>query len=1004
MASFPTGNNFTLVISGTFHAPTVYQGDNDPSFPELMIPPYVFPTPPGYTGPYWHQGNTSGFDPAGALYWNNPSNPSAFYHGAPTQVYTASFALDFTGLLVGPVPAVTHSGVMQYTDPFGRVIYVNAPAVSPTADVAVSYSLSVPVHEYADFSFQTLPVPGVFRNKYLVVPAGSVFTISYTNSGGTVSTTSSATPSDVVLTFTEAELWVFVQPYRAVGLTAAATLTCNGAPYTFSRTQSYSVPQTLPNGTQIFFAESATYDYTNGIAVTTTGGGYNNFSTPGATDPPTRLYGYGKQSGHGASFVASHAKKVTLSGTMYGFGGGIYTDPPQNADFACKGSGPFVLVPMTPSCAFNYTQRAGSISEWVYTDVYSINEFGPIWANVDPSINLVGDIPDPILGRDVTFDSMTIHHLPSLVIDDFNGAVPGAWTSSGATVTTTSYTSIAATAGGASGTYTYSGTVPSLEAYRFANVVLNTQVGSNVPLTIAINGKNWAVTSGTAGMDKTIQIDLCCPTSQDGSASGSEDTAYPRVSYPSGTSITDSAHGGVTGVKKFEVSAIPNGETVQVKSLTGVRTTRANLDASMQGNGPYFAFDSGPSVGARLLLAEVDGAQGLEVLGNVAPGTSSFVDISLSGMVSAINGFPGWAAVDLAPSHVYYNNNLPAGSLYGAYNSGVVNKDVTGVTTLQATALFRTADTYPGDDAGNTLNFILWERGEMHGLTLDSSGQPVTGATVTTSPNGGSATSDSLAYFQCGTPWLRPAYGLMGGVYTIVQSGQTGEGILRKKTRALGAPSGTGKNPWNLEHVNGRYSKVDIESGNVVFYGSDHSVPLPGWAIVTPVTSTGDCVDPRIAWDHRGILYLVYARASMGSVGVYTRMSWDFGSSWSSEEPLGITNGYHPTICATQVGIVFTGAFIYNSGTSGDGTLWGQLQFAGDPTTAPFIPSNPNPFQLLDNTGPPGAPLAVADDTFHVQLASDSPMRWLLVCRPSGASGTVDFESWDYCQTWTQVP
>ena len=801
---------------------------------------------------------------------------------------------------------------------------------------------------------------------------------------------------------------VGVAALNAVNRTASFGLSSNGQPFHFARTQSYSNPQSQVGGpgNPIILAESQTYDYASGIAVTTNGCGILQESVPPPFGHPG-IVGAARATGHGASFTSQCPKVVTLAGTIYGFGGGTYPNAPKNVDFFCRGGNPAVLVPCNPSCSFSYTQRGGSITEWIFSSpVYSISETGPIYANVDLAIGAVGDVADGLKGRDVSYDAITIAHAGTLPIDSFNNTVPGTWTSASATITTTSFTKIAATGAGGSGTYTYSGVVPSLEAYRFANIVLNTQVGANVALMIKINGKTWNVTSGpTPGVDKTVQIDLCCPTSQDGTATGSIDTAYPRITN-NGTSVTDSAHGGVTAVKTFTILGIPNGETVEVKSLTGIRTTRDSPRRDAPRNRSLLPLYQCRNCRLSALSRRGRTAdQGLELLGNASPGTISQADTTIAGLVTALNARPGITAVDLIPSppttgpQSYYNNQAPGCFLLGAANAGGLGLNFASAITLQAISLFDSCDTYPGDSSGNTLNFVVWERGEMHGLTLDSSGKPVAGAFVSTSPNAGTATSDSLAYYQCGSPWALPA--TPGPNYTIVQSGETGIASLRKKTRALGAPSASGTNPWNWEHRAGWYAKVDVESGDAVFYGSDYPIPAP-WRTTVRITNTGDVSDPRIAYDHRNVLYVVYAREIASVFSVYTRMSTDYGASWSAETPLGITktNAHHPTINGALNGIVVSAAYVPNSGSTGPGTIWGQIQFPGDLAPAALVSGGVTPFQFVDNTH---TPIAVIDDTFHIFLASDSPQRWLLVCTPPGGTGTVDYQSWDYCQTWTLI-
>lgn len=197
-------------------------------------------------------------------------------------------------------------------------------------------------------------------------------------------------------------------------------------------------------------------------------------------------------------------------------------------------------------------------------------------------------------------------------------------------------------------------------------------------------------------------------------------------------------------------------------------------------------------------------------------------------------------------------------------------------------------------------------------------------------------------------------------------------------------PVGTGmSNPWNLQDKQGRYHRVGVNSG-IQYLRSDSTVPKPGWAVTSQVTTNGADANPRQVLDERNRIHVLWER----SPNVLEAVSDDDGQTWGTPNTM-IPGGKHPTIAIGHDGSILRAAYV-------SGVLKGTYQAQGDTAaSAPFTFQKWNGSALVD--------ISVADDTFHIQQGHEGPARWLLASIESGDTDTSDWWSGDDGRTWTKI-
>ena len=196
-------------------------------------------------------------------------------------------------------------------------------------------------------------------------------------------------------------------------------------------------------------------------------------------------------------------------------------------------------------------------------------------------------------------------------------------------------------------------------------------------------------------------------------------------------------------------------------------------------------------------------------------------------------------------------------------------------------------------------------------------------------------------------------------------------------------------NPWTVCDDRGRYHKLTIEDGNAVYRRSKDS--RGAFEIDRQITSDGIDVRGRMAWDSntQRIMALI-ERPVTGTEKIYETHSDDDGYSWSSLV-LAFNSAYQPDCDWSKgQGAQVRGAFRYDSGTSGPGTIVAQFRDAGDTSFS-------GEFTLKDASN---VNLSVTDKGFHICLMDDGARVANLCCVIQGETASSDWYSTDDCRTW----
>jgi len=203
-------------------------------------------------------------------------------------------------------------------------------------------------------------------------------------------------------------------------------------------------------------------------------------------------------------------------------------------------------------------------------------------------------------------------------------------------------------------------------------------------------------------------------------------------------------------------------------------------------------------------------------------------------------------------------------------------------------------------------------------------------------------------------------------------------------------------NPFNSHHDQwGFYLRASVNSGNVFFNRSDHSVPVSGFNLTNiQVTSSGNDSDPRVNYDKTGPqrLYCTFARKTGSDYDTYASISTDDGATWGTPV-IVIPDGKHPHPPISQDGTLLIAAFVVTGGGP-DGTIQAKAQGVGDLALGSL-------FTFKDSTG---TDIAVMDDTFGISQGPDGQHRWIMAVVVSGDSGVSEWYSTDWdARTWTRV-
>ena len=165
---------------------------------------------------------------------------------------------------------------------------------------------------------------------------------------------------------------------------------------------------------------------------------------------------------------------------------------------------------------------------------------------------------------------------------------------------------------------------------------------------------------------------------------------------------------------------------------------------------------------------------------------------------------------------------------------------------------------------------------------------------------------------------------------------------------------------------------------------ADRSVP-PFVFDVVLTAGPGD-THPKMAYDFRQTLWLLFQRASGSAFDSLQIGSTDDGFTWGMEA-MAFSGGKYPTVASSSMtGTIIRAAWVSN-----------QIQ-ANRQEPGSNLPGSVYTFK--DQTG---STIQAADDSFNLAAAFDAPSRWLLSIRLLGATEISDFQSWDDGETWALV-
>ena len=188
------------------------------------------------------------------------------------------------------------------------------------------------------------------------------------------------------------------------------------------------------------------------------------------------------------------------------------------------------------------------------------------------------------------------------------------------------------------------------------------------------------------------------------------------------------------------------------------------------------------------------------------------------------------------------------------------------------------------------------------------------------------------------------------------------------------------RNPTNAATWMGFYHRATVvDSGGIESRRVRYPVPKAGPTFDVTVQVTTDATDkhPQVNYDpYRDRVTLVWGRGD----DTYYSETYDEGKTWSTPVSM-ITGGHYPRIASNDLGTVYA-ALVYNSGSSGPGTIKAKFRGRDDVLSSLFT--------FKDSTG---TDIAVADDSFDLV---HPPAGWAPLVLHCRIDGETDTSEW-YC-------
>lgn len=608
-----------------------------------------------------------------------------------------------------------------------------------------------------------------------------------------------------------------------------------------------------------------------------------------------------------------------------------------------------------------------------------------MWLNTDDLTALGDQVPDwrvQVLG--VNWDAATYAHAAQVILD--NGGSTTGWTGTNATVTSTAGAIVGTgTGSGASITRTFS---PTIKPETHRTLRLRLKASSTMAITITMALKTWTVNVTTSYAN--YDLDMTCAGNETVTLK-TKDTRFdiqnpggfptntdPKVQYEMGW--------GVNFIDTIKLSGFGNTDVVYVDqiSLETINNHKISTLAAFAKEEQMWQSPTDDTKGFMFWESNTDGRVNLwPHMAHVYPFASSdtFTWYTIGQFLTLIAYDAGVTATPLAdPPDGYYGQALEANHFCGGgatYNYGPLTwtewvDKVFASGNLPAQGLFDELVVFGGCGKVWTqgafwvptdVAFTKFLRARSEGLAFNLNQTPNVGATVVTFKtaftgiSGGSGITDSLGTYITGLPYEKGGTNYTTqfhfGPLPYLFDAAVMTNRWHKRT-SFRAPNATGeKQPFLLETMQGESYLATVNStGDVMVRWSPFDGPYPAWQTTTTAASGVMATRPTLCWDvaphHR--VYLIFEVPNGSNLDLYWCYTDDQATSFSTPVLLQSTAA-RGMITAGPDGSLLMSWFVYDSGTSGPGTLYGQYKACGDVlwgTATLFLDQTGNPIKIAD--------------------------------------------------------
>jgi hypothetical protein len=669
-----------------------------------------------------------------------------------------------------------------------------------------------------------------------------------------------------------------------------------------------------------------------------------------------------------------------------------------------------------------FNERAQAVLDGHTKPLHHLYTVGPVFTFVKrASLALMGeDVRDwRSLIHGSTWNTCLLSHAGTLVVED--GASASDWTPGANTTVSASGGAIRLVVAGGTGLATWSGS-QNAEGYRFLRVRIRSTVGSSRAFRVSLGSKAWEGVTGAAGSWVDFDMDLCNPGNRTLDVDG-KSSRYPLTGF--GGAPVDSQMWGVSVISSLVFGNLADGETYEVDAISLRRASWAKA-SWLPAFTPWTLAWVSPSdevFHKSGWWSDVDGrvtdaCPTFKVVPNA--GATYYRPYTILEMIAGMNATGGYTCTALAMTDSYYNGSRD-GFLLGGAGATVntetgtwtewLDRDASGTLTVPAQALWDCiaavpplwgrsgwqGGSFPGAGASYAdravpvcVQKVL--RAHAWGLVLEDAvprpGEPVSFRRDSDGDLRGSDSSDAIGHYRTELPYAQAPL-----AHSVSASGLS-HGVMssnRMRHRAVLAPveEDGEMHPFILTRFPAFHYVASIREGRVFVRMAGDGVPSTWQSEVFADAAEGardGCAWPFLAASpSTGRLTLLYERAG----AVEWRWSDSDGRAWSPYEALG--SGFSPMVVFDAEGLEVRMWFVYDSGSSGPGTLAGKLRAPGD-----------NSFTTFTAKDLSGANLAIADGGFrNLTVAQDGGQgRLIMAIVVDGESEPSVWFSHDQGRRW----